>query len=89
MMAEITIALEARDPGAGCFRAWRVEAGPDLFGAWVAQVRFGRIGCAGRVVTRAFASEAAARAFIDQCLRRRATAPHRIGVAYRSIYVTP
>jgi hypothetical protein len=36
-------------------RAWRIKAGPDLFGVWVMTVRFGRIGVADRVQGYQFA----------------------------------
>ena len=83
MQAEFSALLEARDAGRNIFRAWRIEAGRDLFGAWLVQTRFGRIACEGRLITRSFADEAAARAHIAAGLRRRATAPRRIGVAYQ------
>jgi hypothetical protein len=77
------IELRACDPTANRFRAWRLEAGCDLFGTWLAEVRFGRIGRPGRALRRAFASEREVRAFVRARLRRRASAPARIGVAYR------
>jgi len=48
-------------------------------------VRFGRIGRPGRALLRAFATERELRAFVAARLRRRASAPARIGVAYRCI----
>jgi hypothetical protein len=50
---------------------------------WIVEVAFGRIGSHGRRLRYVFASEPAARVFVDRRLRRRATAPARIGVAYR------
>src|SRR5271154_957358 len=85
MMAEMLIELRACDPAANRFRAWRLEVGQDLFGAWTAEVQFGRIGRPGRALLRAFAAERELRAFVAARLRRRATAPARIGVAYRCI----
>ena len=85
MLGETVIALQARDPGANRMRAWRLEAGRDLFGAWTAEVQFGRIGRAGRTVTRSFGAESELRAFMRARLRRRASAPARIGVAYRCV----
>ena len=63
----------------------RLEAGRDLFGAWTTEVQFGRIGRAGRTLQRSFAAEADLRAFVRARLRRRASAPERIGVAYRCL----
>ena len=85
MMGETVIALQACDPGANRMRAWRAEAGRDLFGAWIVEVQFGRIGRAGRTRQRAFAAESEVRAFLRARLRRRASAPARIGVAYRCV----
>jgi hypothetical protein len=83
MIAEVTIELEARNLAANCLRSWRLDISRDLLGDWIADVRFGRIGSHGRVLRRVFASEPEAFAFMRKGLRRRATAPTRIGVAYR------
>ena len=85
MMAETNIELEACDPSANRRRAWRMQAGRDLFGAWVTEVQFGRIGAAGRTLRRTFTTETEVQAFMRARLRRRASAPSRIGVAYRSV----
>jgi hypothetical protein len=42
------ITLEARNPARRCCRHYRVEAGTDLFGVWVVETSYGRIGTAGR-----------------------------------------
>ena len=85
MIDDISIELQAKDVDANRLRAWRVEAGPDLFGVWVATVRFGRIGTADRALAYQFSSEAEVRSFVRTRLRRRGTAKRRIGVAYRLI----
>jgi hypothetical protein len=85
MIDDIAIELQAKDVDANRLRAWRIEAGPDLFGVWVTTVRFGRIGAADRALGYQFASEAEVRAFVRTRLRRRGTAKRRIGVAYRVI----
>ena len=77
--------LQASDPAANRRRTWRLEAGRDLFGAWTTEVQFGRIGCPGRTLRRAFVTGAELKAFVRTRLRRRATAPARIGVAYRCV----
>ncbi len=77
--------LHARDPAHNHHRAYRVEIGRDLLGDCMVEVTFGRIGAAGRTL-RFFASdEAEARRIARTCLRRRNSAPRRIGVAYRSL----
>ena len=89
MMNEIFIGLEAKEPEANRLRSWQVEAGPDLFGVWTVKVCFGRIGTVGRTVRHDFASEAEVQSFVRAKLRRRRTAPRRIGVAYRAIAASP
>jgi hypothetical protein len=73
--------LEARDPALGRFRSYRLEAGTDLFGTWLVDVTYGRIGAAGHRLRYVAADEA--RKLVHQTLRRRATAKKRIGVPYR------
>jgi hypothetical protein len=75
--------LEARDPALGRFRSYRLEAGTDLFGAWLVEVTYGRIGTAGRRVRYVLGGEEEARQLVRKTLRRRATAKKRIGVSYR------
>lgn len=82
-MESFQIRLEACDPARGHFRAYRIEAGTDLFGDWLVDVTYGRIGSRGRMVRYVAADEAGARNIVRHCLERRATAPRRIGIAYR------
>lgn len=81
-MDRIAISLTARDPARNIYRAWSITAAPDLFGVWLIETGYGRIGCPGRVVARSVPSEADARAHVARALRRRATAPRRLGVRY-------
>jgi hypothetical protein len=83
MMHLFTATLEARNPERHCFRAYRIDAGTDLFGAWIVDATYGRIGSRGRTIRHVAADEADARRIVRQCLQRRATAPRRIGVAYQ------
>ena len=82
-MESFCIRLEARDPERRCFRAYRIEAGTDLFGDWLVDVTYGRIGSRGHLVRHVAGDEAEARRIVRHCLQRRATAPRRIGVPYR------
>ncbi len=84
-MLDFRIALEARNPARGCWRHYRVEAGTDLFGAWVVAIGYGRLGAVGRSRSYVVRDEAAARRLAEGLLRRRATAPRRLGVAYRIV----
>jgi predicted DNA-binding WGR domain protein len=88
-MTEILIELHADDPTQNRRRAWRVVAGADLFGLWIAQVSFGRIGTTGRTMRHEFTSEAAAIRFVRRGLHRRATAVRRLGVPYRPVEASP
>jgi hypothetical protein len=83
MMDAFCAVLEARDPGRGRMRAYQVEAGTDLFGVWLVEVRYGRIGTRGRSIRYVAGDEAAARQRVKHVLQRRATARKRIGVSYR------
>jgi hypothetical protein len=44
MMDGFFATLEARDPSLGRMRSYHLEAGIDLFGAWLVDVVYGRIG---------------------------------------------
>ena len=44
------IRLEAKNPEKGHLRAYRIDAGQDLFGQWNIEVTYGRIGRGGRSV---------------------------------------
>ncbi len=83
MMNAFSALLEARDPALGRFRSYRLQAGTDLFGAWLVEITFGRIGSPGRCLRYVAGDEADARKLVQRSLRRRATAPRRIGVPYR------
>jgi predicted DNA-binding WGR domain protein len=78
----LCIRLEARSAAHRCFRAYEIEVGADLFGAWLVEMNYGRIGTMGRSKIRSFATIEGAQAQVHACLRKRATAPRRIGVAY-------
>lgn len=76
--------LEARDPALGRFRSYRLEAGTDLFGAWLVQVTYGRIGAPGRSVRYVVGVEEEARHLVRKTLRRRSTARNGSGSATAS-----
>jgi hypothetical protein len=82
MMNAFSALLEARDPALGCFRSYRLEAGTDLFGAWLVEITFGRIGTPGRRLRYLAGDETTARKLVQKTLGRRATAKKRIGVSY-------
>src|SRR5690242_1023434 len=82
-METFSIRLEACDPARDHFRAYRIDAGRDLFGDWLVDVTYSRIGSRGRLVRHVAVDEEAARKIVRHCLQRRATAPKRIGVSYQ------
>jgi predicted DNA-binding WGR domain protein len=83
MLTSLCVRLEARSAAHRCFRAYEIELGTDLFGAWMLEMSYGRIGAVGRTKVRSFSTTEEAQAQVRTCLRKRAIAPHRIGVAYR------
>ena len=74
--------LEARNPERDCQRWYRVEIGTDLFGVWVVEIGYGRIGTAGHRVRYFSHDEETAKRLVRRILQRRATARKRIGVDY-------
>ena len=84
-MSVFSIQLEACDPARNRFRAYQLDVVRDLFGAWLVEVRFGRIGASGRTLRFTLDDEPAARRMVRERLQRRSRAPGRIGVAYRTL----
>jgi predicted DNA-binding WGR domain protein len=81
-VTSLSIRLEARSAAHRCYRAYAIEVATDLFGAWLVDMNYGRIGTIGRSKIRSFATIEDAQDQVRACLRKRATAPRRIGVAY-------
>lgn len=81
----VNIYLEARNPESRCSRAYHITMERDLFGVFLVETRFGRIGSLGRTLAKSFPEESQARSFIDKCLRKRQTAPKRIGAKYEDM----
>ena len=77
------VRLEAKCAARRCFRNYEIAMGADLFGVWMVEMSYGRIGAAGRTKVRSFETAEAARAQAYVCLRKRATAPRRIGDGYQ------
>jgi hypothetical protein len=64
-------------------RSYHLEAGTDLFGAWLVDVVYGRIGTSGRRIRYVVRDESKARKLVRSSLRHRASVKRRIGVAYQ------
>ena len=74
------VRLEAKCAARGCFRSYEIALGPDLFGAWMVEMNYGRVGTAGRTKVRSFETVEAAQAQVRVCLRKacdRTTADRR------------
>ena len=79
----LSIAFEAHHPARNHHRRYEVRLGRDLFDAWTVVIRYGRTGQGGQERRYASSEPEAMRAVIRTCLRRRLSAPKRIGCAYR------
>lgn len=78
------IYLEARNPARNVMRAYRITLSQDLFGAFLVETRFGRIGTFGRLRAHSFDTEALARKFMERCLSRRRGSERRNGASYKT-----
>jgi predicted DNA-binding WGR domain protein len=79
----LTIALEAHNDDLNHHRRYEITVGRDLLDDWTLSIRYGRVG--GGYQTQRFAGkdEDQIRAIVRERLRRRRSAPKRIGCAYR------
>ena len=83
MLDLLTVSFEAHDAGKGLHRRYEVSVGIDLFGEWSVAVRYGRAGQGGQERRYSSHDPQKMRAVIRDHLRRRLSAPRRIGCAYR------
>jgi predicted DNA-binding WGR domain protein len=79
----LSIAFEAHHAEQNHHRRYEVRLGRDLFDAWTVVIRYGRTGQGGQERRYASSEPDAMRAVIRTCLRRRLSAPKRIGCKYR------
>lgn len=82
-MTVFRISAEAHDDVRNVHRVYTIEVGRDLFADWVVEIRFGRKGTRGRDQVRRFSVMEHARTEVRRRLRRRISAPRRIGVTYQ------
>lgn len=73
MLHIFSVSLEAVDSALGRFSAYRVEASTDLFGAWLVDVTYGRIGTRGTIRRYVAEDEARALKIIRHHLHSRTT----------------
>jgi predicted DNA-binding WGR domain protein len=77
-----SISLQAVDPKRNIARHYQIEISTDLFGLWVVEYRWGRIGTVGQARQASFLVAGEAQEFVSLLIRRRAGAQRRIGVSY-------
>lgn len=77
--------LEAKDASRNIHRAYSITYGQDLFGNWIVETTYGRIGGKGRTIVTLVNNEAEALQYVQKVLKRRQSAPKRIGVAYKTL----
>lgn len=83
MINDLEIVLRAENPATNCHRDYTLALGRDLLGDWCVCVRWGRIGARGSLAISGFGDRGAAIAFAGTLLRRRLSAPRRLGCPYR------
>lgn len=79
----LILAFEAHNAALNHHRRYEVVLGRDLFDDWTLAIRYSRVGQGGRLLRFASASPAEIRAIIRDRLRRRLSAPKRIGCPYQ------
>jgi hypothetical protein len=79
----LTVAFEAHNPEENHHRRYEVTLGRDLLDDWTVAIRYGRAGQGGRELRYAAADAREIRSIIRDRLRRRLSAPKRIGCPYR------
>ncbi|QDV90904.1 hypothetical protein RAS2_19890 [Phycisphaerae bacterium RAS2] len=78
----LTIALEAHSEELNRHRRYEVSVGRDLLGDWVVWVHYGRVGTPLRELRLVSPDLEEARTVVQDRLRRRLSAPKRIGCRY-------
>ena len=79
----LTVAFEAHRAEKNHHRRYQVTVGRDLLDDWTVAILYGRVGQGGQVRRYASANPDDIRAVIHERLRRRLSAPKRIGCSYR------
>jgi hypothetical protein len=79
----LTVAREAHHAERNHHRRYQVTVGRDLLDDWTVEITYGRAGQAGRAIRYASADPGAMKDVLRDRLRRRLSAPRRIGCPYR------
>lgn len=81
----MTVALEAHSDEHNHHRRYEIVVGRDLLDDWTVAVRYGRVGRGGQESRFAAKEAKEIKAIISDRLKRRLSAPKRIGCAYRLV----
>lgn len=79
------LVLEARHPCRNVARRYWIRVSSDLFGAMIVEFGWGRIGTSGQTRRQSFSNELEMRRFVRTIIRRRKSAPRRIGAQYHLV----
>lgn len=79
----LSVIFEAHNDERNHHRRYEIRLGRDLFGEWTVALRYGRTGRGGQEVRHSATDSEQLRKVIGESLRRRLSAPRRIGCAYR------
>ena len=78
----LSVSFEAHNQERNHHRRYEIRLGRDLFGEWTVSLIYGRTGRGGQEVRHSGADTNGLRKLIRECLRRRLSAPGRIGCKY-------
>ncbi len=84
-MMVFSVLLNAQAPERNIRRSYLLEAGEDLFGTWVVEIHYGRIGGKGRKRVLVMEGEEHAKREVRKRLNKRESAVNRIGAEYRVV----
>lgn len=79
----LTVAFEAHHAERNHHRRYEIMIGRDLLDTWTVSIRYGRIGNSGSETSYSSKQVAEAQEIVHDRLRRRLSAPRRIGCGYR------
>ena len=81
-MIVFSILLDADYPELNIRRSYYIEAGKDIFGNWIVEINYGRIGCKGRKKIFLINCEEDAKMEVKKRLKKRERLVKKIGVGY-------
>ena len=81
-MIVFSILLDANYPELNIRRSYFIETGEDIFGNWIVEINYGRIGCKGRKKVFLMDCEEDAKKKVKKRLKKRERLVKRIGVGY-------